>query len=219
MKIELETRSVASLRPYEKNAKRHSSEDVAAIAASVQRFGFNDPIGVTPEGVIVEGHGRYMAAQALGMETVPVIVLSGMTAREIDLYRIAHNKIALSTGFNLEALVTTLRSLVGDEITLIAMGFDAEAGERLLGQTVAPVGTSALSQGVGEQGTGGFADSHECIVIWNDEGERQAFETFLQAIRQPGESAADALIRRLNETVFHAQVAETADNREQAHVH
>lgn len=207
---------MADLRPYEKNAKRHSAEDVAAIAASIRRFGFNDPIGVTPDGVIVEGHGRYQAAQALGIEDVPVVVLSGLSERDIDLYRIAHNKIALTTGFNLEALVTTLRSLVDEEITLVAMGFDADAGERLLGQASAPVGASVLSP-TQEGAGGGFQDSHECIVIWNSEAERQEFETFLQAIRQNGESAADALIRRLNETVFQTGTAGATEEHEHVH--
>ncbi|AHC30503.1 ParB-like partition protein [Rhizobium phage vB_RleS_L338C] len=66
MKITLEQRALDSLQPYERNSKNHGDGDIEAIASSITRFGFNDPIGITPDGVIVEGHGRYEAAHRLG---------------------------------------------------------------------------------------------------------------------------------------------------------
>ena len=65
--------AVDELKPYERNARKHGEEDVAAIAKSIETFGFNDPIGVWgKDNLIVEGHGRLMAAKSLGMDKVGV---------------------------------------------------------------------------------------------------------------------------------------------------
>jgi ParB-like chromosome segregation protein Spo0J len=214
MHIHLERRDVASLVPYANNVKRHAPEDVAVIAASIQRFGFNDPIGITPDGVIVEGHGRWEAAQQLGITEVPVIVLGEMSEREVNLYRIAHNKIALSTGFNLEALVANLRDLVGGDITLSVMGFDEEAASRLLGATTAPgVATPVTATAMMRPAP---AEVHECIAIWDSAEDKQEFETFVQAIRESGESAADALLRKL-EGALHGVVSTNEKDHVRAH--
>lgn len=125
MKLSVERRSVLDLVPFEQNSKRHGDADLAAIAASIRRFGFNDPIGVTPEGIIVEGHGRWLAAQQLGYTDVPVLVIEGLEERDYDLYRIAHNKIAQSSNFDFAALFDVLRDIVGTETGIVFedMGF------------------------------------------------------------------------------------------------
>lgn len=94
-KLEIEYLSVDALEPYEKNARRHEKEDVQAIVNSIKRFGFDDPIGIwSDHNVIVEGHGRLLAAKELGMEKVPVIRLDHLTDAERRAYALAHNKTA-----------------------------------------------------------------------------------------------------------------------------
>jgi hypothetical protein len=114
LRIEMASWPTADLVEFAANAKVHTLDSVASIAKSIVRFGFRDPIGITAEGVIVEGHGRAAAARSLGMSSVPVIILHGMTDRERDLYRIAHNKIAQMTGFDFERLVGVLQEVVAD---------------------------------------------------------------------------------------------------------
>lgn len=70
-KLKIEMLPVDALNEYEGNARQHGETDIAAIKASIEKFGFNDPIGIWGENIIVEGHGRLMAAKDLGMTEVP----------------------------------------------------------------------------------------------------------------------------------------------------
>ena len=215
MELRLEKRRPDDLIPYANNAKRHGNE-VALIEASIQRFGFNDPIGVLPDGTVVEGHGRLMAAKALGLEEVPVLVLEGFTAQQADLYRIAHNKIALSTGFNFDMLVSNLRVLVDDEITLTAMGFDEAAASILLGQPTSLIQTQINS---GASAGTQHAEQHDFILIWDTVAEKEEFDAFLQTIRQTGESVASAVVRHLEESLSGSWAGAVMQGTERANVH
>ena len=84
------------LRPYENNARKHAPEDVEAIKASIRELGgFNDPIGIWgPDNIIVEGHGRLIAAKEMGLERVPCIRLDHLTDEQRRAYALAHNKTA-----------------------------------------------------------------------------------------------------------------------------
>ena len=83
------------LKPYERNARHHEAEDVEQIKQSILLDGFNDPIGIWgEENIIVEGHGRQLAALALGMETVPCIRLDHLTEDQRRDYAIRHNRTA-----------------------------------------------------------------------------------------------------------------------------
>lgn len=97
--LKIEYLPVDSLRPYEKNARNHAEKDVSAIVASIKEFGFNDPIGIWSEkNIIVEGHGRLLAAKQLGISKVPCIRLDELTDEQRWAYALAHNKTAeLST--------------------------------------------------------------------------------------------------------------------------
>ena len=102
------------LTPYENNARRHGEEDVAAIARSIQEFGFDDPIGVWGEdNIIVEGHGHMEAAKQLGMETVPCVRLDHLTEDQRKAYALAHNKTAELSGWDFATLEGELNDLEG----------------------------------------------------------------------------------------------------------
>ena len=86
-------RPTAELLPYERNQKDHSDAQVEQIAVSLRRFGWRQPIVVDARGVIVIGHGRWLAAKKLGLDTVPVVDAADLTADEIRELRIIDNKL------------------------------------------------------------------------------------------------------------------------------
>lgn len=95
MELKIEYLLISDLKPYAKNTRKHADYDVGEIAKSIQKYGFNNPIGIYGDkNIIVEGHGRLMAAQKLGLDTVPCIRLDHMTDKERREYAIMHNKTA-----------------------------------------------------------------------------------------------------------------------------
>lgn len=93
--LHIENLDPRTLRVYERNAKDHGEDDVNAIRASIRQFGFDDPIGIwSDENIIVEGHGRQLAAIAEGLETVPCIRLDHLSDAQRKAYALAHNKTA-----------------------------------------------------------------------------------------------------------------------------
>ena len=105
MKLNIEMIPVESLTPYEKNARRHQGKDVDAIADSIKAFGFNDPVGVWGKNnIVVEGHGRLMAAEQIRMKEVPCIRLDELTDTQRRAYALAHNKTAELSGWDFNAL-------------------------------------------------------------------------------------------------------------------
>ena len=88
------------LLPYARNARTHSPEQVSQIAASIAEFGFTNPILIGDDDVIVAGHGRLLAAKALGMAEVPVIVLAHLNEVQRRALVLADNRIAESAGWD-----------------------------------------------------------------------------------------------------------------------
>lgn len=124
MKLKIVEIEIDKIKEYENNAKEHPEWQVKQIADSINQFGFNDPIAINKDHVIIEGHGRYQAALMLEMEKIPCIVLSGMTETEEKAYIIAHNKLTMNTGFDLDKLSYELNSLKIDNIDLKITGFN-----------------------------------------------------------------------------------------------
>lgn len=122
----IEWEPVESLAPYAMNAKEHSAEQVEQIAASIREFGFNDPVAVwtNADGCseIVEGHGRVMAAQLLGMDVLPVIHLDALTDEQRRAYTHVHNQTTLSSGFDWDVLTAEIDAL--PEFDWQGFGFD-----------------------------------------------------------------------------------------------
>lgn len=129
----VEARAVASLLPYAGNARTHSPEQVAQIAASILEFGFVAPVLVDERGELIAGHGRLLAAQSLGLATVPTIVRAGLTEAQKAAYRLADNRIALNAGWDEALLATEVAKLQETGgIDLALTGFGAEEIDRLL---------------------------------------------------------------------------------------
>ena len=122
--MKIEKIKVSDLKPYENNAKIHTKEQVEQIKKSIQEFGFNDPIAVDENNMIVEGHGRLMAVKALGYTEVDCIRLDGMTDEQKRAYIHVHNQLTLNTGFDLGILEAELKSI--ENIDMGAFGFDMD---------------------------------------------------------------------------------------------
>ncbi|CAJ0692348.1 MULTISPECIES: site-specific DNA-methyltransferase [Ralstonia] len=122
----------AKLVPYARNARTHSDAQVAQIAASIAEFGFTNPILAGSDGVIVAGHGRLAAAQKLGLEMVPVVVLDHLTPTQRRALVIADNRIAENAGWDDELLRVELEALQDEGFDLDLTGFDADALADLL---------------------------------------------------------------------------------------
>jgi DNA modification methylase len=120
------------LLPYIRNARTHSDEQVAQVAASIVEFGWTNPILVGADGVIIAGHARLLAARKLGMAEVPVIVLDHLTESQRRAFVLADNKLALNAGWDEEMLRVELESLKEDDFDLDIVGFSAEELEVIL---------------------------------------------------------------------------------------
>lgn len=120
------------LKPYARNARTHSEEQIAQIAASILEFGFTQPILVDTKDGILAGHGRLRAAQKLSLAEVPVIVLDHLTEAQKRAYIIADNRLALDAGWDEETLAAELVALERDGFNLDVMGFTESELEDLL---------------------------------------------------------------------------------------
>lgn len=114
---EVVRRAVDDLVPYARNSRTHDKEQVAQIAASMREWGFTNPILIDPEGNVIAGHGRLMAAKQLGLEEVPCVVARGWTEAQRRAYVIADNKLALNAGWDEDMLKVEFQELEG-------LGFD-----------------------------------------------------------------------------------------------
>lgn len=90
--MQIEWRNIKDIKPYPRNAKEHTAKQIRKIADSIQNFGFNQPIVVDRNGVIVAGHGRYLAADSLKLTEVPVVAID-ITEEKANAYRLADNKL------------------------------------------------------------------------------------------------------------------------------
>lgn len=92
--------AIQKLIPYAKNSRTHSDEQVSQIAASIKEFGWTNPILVDGDHGIIAGHGRLLAANRLGLTSVPVIELAHLTKTQKAALIIADNKLALNSGWD-----------------------------------------------------------------------------------------------------------------------
>lgn len=132
--LKVELRPLASLVPYAQNARDHSEAQVQKIARSIERFGFNNPVLVDAEQVIVAGHGRVLAAKLLGLEKVPVIALGHLSAEDRRAYRLADNRIALDATWNEDILRRELEAIAALGIDLSVSGFSDEELDAFLSE-------------------------------------------------------------------------------------
>ena len=109
--LKVELQAIERLIPYARNARTHSDQQVAQIAASIIEFGFCNPVLVDPTDGIIAGHGRVLAARKLTLAEVPVIVLDHLSDNQRRAFMLADNQLALTAGWNEEMLRLELEAL------------------------------------------------------------------------------------------------------------
>lgn len=119
--MQVEAKSIDEIQPYENNP-RDNDDAVDAVANSIKEFGWQQPIVVDNEGVIIAGHTRYKAAQKLGLKTVPVVVAKDLTEEQVKAYRLADNKTAELADWDMGLLNEELDQI--RDIDMSDFGFD-----------------------------------------------------------------------------------------------
>ena len=112
VKMKIERIDINSIKQYKNNAKRHPKKQIEHIKKSIQEFGFNDPIAVDENNVIIEGHGRYEALKQLDYKEIECIRLTNLTEQQKKAYILAHNKLNMETSFDEELLFQELDSII-----------------------------------------------------------------------------------------------------------
>ena len=124
MNLEVTYVATTDLIPYANNPRTHSDQQVAQVAASIQEFGFNNPILIDEHNSIIAGHGRLAAAQKLNMNTVPTILLEGLSEAQRKAYVIADNKLTENGGWDYDLLAVEIERLKELDIDIDLVGFD-----------------------------------------------------------------------------------------------
>ena len=119
--MQVVAKSINEIKPYENNP-RDNDDAVDAVANSIKEFGWQQPIVVDKDNVIIVGHTRYKAAKKLGMDKVPVVVASKLTPEQVKAYRLADNKVGELADWNLPKLNIELDDI--NDIDMSDFGFD-----------------------------------------------------------------------------------------------
>lgn len=127
--IEIVMRKIGELKPYENNP-RHNDMAVDAVAASIQQFGFKNPVIIDKDGVIVAGHTRYKAAKKLGITDIPCISADDLSDEQIKAFRLADNKTAELAEWDEDLLGKEMQGIIN--IDMSQFGFSV--GEDELGE-------------------------------------------------------------------------------------
>jgi len=133
--MQLEKRSISTIRPYDRNPRIIPEKAVKAVANSIERFGWQQPIVIDTDGVIIAGHTRYKAAKYLNLEEVPVMVADGLTPEQVKAYRIADNKTGEKSVWNFDLLPDEIGEIEGAfDFTLF--GFEKDELDKIMGKAV-----------------------------------------------------------------------------------
>lgn len=124
MNLKIEYVPIDSIKPYAGNAKLHPQQQIEQIKKSIELMGFDDPIAVWKNNEIIEGHGRLLAAQQLGISEVPIIRLDDLTDEQRRAYALIHNKLTMNSGFDTEILNVELAHI--GEIDMESFDFQIE---------------------------------------------------------------------------------------------
>lgn len=121
-KLNIVYRQIKDLKPYKKNAKKHSKEQVEQIANSIKEFGFTQPVIVDKNNEVVAGHGRILGAKKAGLKSVPTVCLEDLTEEQIKAYRLVDNKLNESEWDY--SLLDEELGILSDDIDMDLFGFD-----------------------------------------------------------------------------------------------
>ena len=115
---------IEKITPYARNPRKN--QDIDKVASSIKEFGFQQPIVLDKENIIIVGHTRFLAAKKLGMKQVPCIIADKLSDQQVKAYRIADNRVAEESKWDNELLNLELIDLQKDNIDLENLGFEQE---------------------------------------------------------------------------------------------
>lgn len=115
--MQIEKIKVDEIIPYADNAKLHPERQIEQIRSSILEFGFNDPIAIDENNVVIEGNGRLMAIKDLGFKEVDCIRIEGLTEDQKRAYILVHNQLTMNTGFDIDILNKELERIKGIDMT------------------------------------------------------------------------------------------------------
>ena len=121
--LKVENKPIDSIKPYENNP-RDNDDAINAVANSIHEFGWQQPIVVDKDNVIIAGHTRYKAAQSLGLKQLPVVVASNLSDQQVKAYRLADNKTAELADWDTKKLDEELQDIL--DIDMTDFGFDED---------------------------------------------------------------------------------------------
>jgi 16S rRNA G966 N2-methylase RsmD len=124
--------AVSALKPYARNARTHSRRQIKKIAASIERFGFVNPVLIDENNQIIAGHGRVVAAKLLEWQEVPTLRVEHLDEAEKRAYLLADNRLADEAGWDKEMLAIELQGLVDIDFSIELAGFDITEVDLLL---------------------------------------------------------------------------------------
>lgn len=125
-KIDVVERKVEDLIPRPGNEKAHPPAQIDQMIESIRTYGFNDPLEITPDGEVIAGNGRLLAAKKMGLETVPCIVHEHLSADDVRAYGVVHNQATLMTGLDMDMVADEFDRLNVTETDYSALGFTAD---------------------------------------------------------------------------------------------
>ena len=207
--LPVELRDISKLVPYEKNAKKHPASQIATLAKSLKRLGIANPLNIMPNGVIITGHGRRLAALSLGWEKIPVIVRTDLTEAEADALRVSDNLTA-STDYDTEMIKSVIVDLnmsfddMGSlgmedaELTRMTAAFDAIGddsvfSENITGAVEAKQAANAAREAEVDGSAAPVSDALGFKRVTIEQSRRvRAFMTRVET--QTGKSGAEALV-------------------------
>jgi DNA modification methylase len=176
---------LAQVKPDPTNPKKHSKRQIQKLAAAYGEFGYLSPLVVDERSVIIAGHGRWLAAERLGLSDVPVIVLRGLSNDQKKALRIADNRIAEDGSWNPELLANELRDLIAADFDTELTGFDAIEIDRIL----APPAIAGAEDDIPEvpaTATTQLGDLWQCgdhRIFCGDSRDPASFEALMQGQR------------------------------------
>lgn len=124
--MQVQSMKIDEVKPYPNNP-RNNDDGVEAVANSIKEFGWQQPIVVDKDNVIIVGHTRYKAAKKLGMKEVPVVVANNLTPEQVKAYRLADNKTGELTDWDMSLLDDELGDIA--DINMSDFGFDLDIPE------------------------------------------------------------------------------------------
>ena len=130
--MEIVYKKIKDLIPYINNSRTHDKEQINQICASINEYGWTNPVLIDEKGMIIAGHGRVEAGKKLNIKEVPCIVLSGLTEAQKKAYIIADNKMALNAGWDFNLLSLELENLKELDFDLELTGFNIDEIDSLL---------------------------------------------------------------------------------------